>query len=466
MSSLLNFQPSDAYSQNLRRPIVGDMRLGNLLGYFAPISKNIMPYEDSPRLGIQEFNFDFPQVLKDAYSGINKFGQALRGELTQDQMKQLAFDTSLNVAGGGLLGSAVKGAKPIGALGMGGGGVKPLTRDQIDPLRYGGVKGLLTRPLDELDIGYSKDVDLIPQKNINIEDLQGSYLYPLTGDQSATGLLINSIDGNVFQNPVKLEGGANFMRGASQKAEGSAWASDKKIITRISNDVKRLADETGLPVNMIYTAMSKDGVDFATFPASVLAEQIPFAKIFKKDIKSFNDKMKVDIKISGDKYPSAKDFVGVESPNLRKYLETAPPKIRKKFVKLMDTDPFQKAGFPSVAQARYAVTDDALKKSLSGETGLVLARPDLNKLPTDNPIVPHSTYPTQMYGDYIGGLNQKAPREMVFRDFYKKLATQRDKSGNLLNPSMKDYSFRLNLPAQLVDQQLVDTIMNYSLLNR
>ena len=115
------FNPSDAYSQNLRQPVQGDMTLGNLASYFMPISRNVMPYEDSPRLGAGDYNLDFPQVMKDAYSGINKFGQAFRGELNPQELQQLASNTALNVAGGSLLGSRViPNAVPSGGiLGMG-----------------------------------------------------------------------------------------------------------------------------------------------------------------------------------------------------------------------------------------------------------------------------------------------------------------------------------------------------------
>ena len=149
------------------------------------------------------FEMAVPQFLQDAYSGINKFGKVFRGELSPQEIQQLAFDTSLNVAGGGLLGSKLlPNAVPEGALGMN--MMRPLTKDQIDPLGYGRAKGLLTRKLDETDIGYSKDLDLAPEKKLNIQDLQGSILYPLMGDQSATGLLINSIDDIAFKTPVGL----------------------------------------------------------------------------------------------------------------------------------------------------------------------------------------------------------------------------------------------------------------------
>ena len=115
------FQPSDAYSKQQTRPIQGDLTLGNLASYFMPFSKDVGPYEDSPKLGRPGgVNIDFPPIAKDAVSGINKFGQVFRGELSQDEIKQLAFDTSMNVTGGSLVGSKLlKNAVPKDSLSMG-----------------------------------------------------------------------------------------------------------------------------------------------------------------------------------------------------------------------------------------------------------------------------------------------------------------------------------------------------------
>ena len=67
------------------------------------------------------FELAVPQFLQDAYSGINKFGQVFRGELSPQEIQKLAFDTSMNVTGGSLLGSRViPNAVPSGGiLGMG-----------------------------------------------------------------------------------------------------------------------------------------------------------------------------------------------------------------------------------------------------------------------------------------------------------------------------------------------------------
>ena len=334
---------------------------------------------------------------------------------------------------------------------------KALTKEEIDPLGYGKTKGLQTEPLSELDIGYVDQGLLAPEKKLNIEDLQGSVLFPLLGDHSKAGSNLVSIGGNTFKTPVPMDGGFNFMR--LNPEEKAIWASAEGVTSRIHNQVSRVADETGLPVNMIYSAMGKDSIDFATFPALTLTEMLPFTKILKKDMNAFHKKMKSDITIGSDAYKGIKDFPKLDDEGLRAYLEKASPETRKKFVRLMDTAPYQNAGFPSVAQARYATTEDVLKNIGAGESGFAVGQLDTSKLPTSNPLNPHSTYESQLSGDYLGGLEQGVPRNVLFRDFFKSLENQKTKAGKPLNPAMKDYTFRLNLPSQVVDQELVDTIM-------
>ena len=174
----------------------------------------------------------------------------------------------------------------------------------------------------------------------------------------------------------------------------------------------------------------------------------------------FVRRMRSDIKIGSVSYEGIKDFPKLDAENLREYLSKADPEVRKKFVRLMDNATFQNAGFPSVAQARYATTEEVLKNVRAGESGSGIAQLDLSAMPDSNPLYPHGTYSSQLYGNYMGGLLDTVPRNVLFRDFFKGLESQRTKSGKLLNPAMKDYSFRLNLPTQIVDQQLVDTIMN------
>ena len=66
-----------------------------------------------------------------------------------------------------------------------------------------------------------------------------------------------------------------------------------------------------------------------------------------------------------------------------------------------------------------------------------------------------------MYGDYLGGFSQSVPKTILYRDFFNKFKNAKTSTGKPLTPSMIDYIFRLNLPAQKVDQELVDTVSKY-----
>lgn len=347
---------------------------------------------------------------------------------------------------------------------------KPLLKEEKDPLGYGNIQ--FPDYASNTQFETVTDYELAPQNFLTIEDLQGSLLFPLMGDQSATAQKLVSIDDVKFDTPVELGGGYNFMRAkAAQSDDSAVWASGQGVVSDIKNRVQEASEELGLPVNMIYTAMGKDSIDFATFPAEALAGQIPYSKIPIKDRLEFDKIMKEGGAVRGfekDKpYTGDPDWVGLDSPDLQEYLgkQSTPSKVRKAFVRLMDSQKAQRAGFPHVGKTRYAVTDSELRDALAGETGRSIARMDLENPIVENPLYPHSTYDTQLRGQYVGGLLAPQPKEVVFRDFYKSLEGAKTKSGELQTPSMKDYKFRLDLPMQYVDQELVDTIMSRSLLS-
>ena len=106
------FQPSDALppTGQDRRPLAG-------IGYFLPMTvPKATPFGE---VGLSDIQMGMPQAIKDASSGIMKFGALMRGELSPKEIQQLAFDTSMNVTGGSLLGSKLlPKAVPEGALGM------------------------------------------------------------------------------------------------------------------------------------------------------------------------------------------------------------------------------------------------------------------------------------------------------------------------------------------------------------
>lgn len=365
-----------------------------------------------------------------------------------------AFDLSGAMTGLGLLAP-----RPSGSIGMGG-RVKPPTKEELDPLGYGAVK--LDRAVPDIDVRVTgTNQPNLPRKPVTIEDMQGKVLMPVYWDKSSNRGLLTGIDETDLARSVLLEGGPDFMVGPAAQAEGSMLASGQGVVSTLKNRAQQLAEETGKDVVGATITMSPNAVDFTTFMSRALAEQIPSAKITKKAMKSFDAEMKkVD-----------KKWPGVGSENLGDYLASVKPDVRKSFVRNMDKKPAQDAGFPSVGKTRVAVTEPDLLNVPAGRAGFALGQVDIDAPLLLNPRVPHETYPVQMVGKYLGGFEEPIPQGILFRDAYKDMEgrTYFNKAFGREVPfseATKAYTLKTQLPGQTVDQELVDAIMQYSLLGK
>ena len=365
-----------------------------------------------------------------------------------------AFDLAGTVTGGGLLME-----RPAGSIGMGG-RIKPPTKTELDPLGYGAVK--FDRAVPDIDVRVTgTNQPNLPRKAVTIEDLQGKVLMPVYWDKSSNRGLLTGIDETDLARPVLLEGGPDFMVGPAAQAERAMLASGQGIVSTLSNRAKKLAEETGKDIVGTTITMAPDAVDFTTFMSRALAEQLPAASITKKAMKSFDVEMKkVD-----------KNWPGVGSENIGDYLSSASSDVRKKFVRTMDKKPFYEAGFPSVGKTRVAVTEPDLLDVPAGRAGFALGQIDLDAPLLLNPKVPHETYPVQMVGDYLGGFENPIPQSLLWRDAIKGMEgrTYFDKKLGREVPwsdATRAYTLKTQLPGQLVDQELVDALMQYSLLGK
>ncbi len=152
-------------------------------------------------------------------------------------------------------------------------------------------------------------------------------------------------------------------------------------------------------------------------------------------------------------------------------LNAVKPDVRKSFVRNMDKKPAQDAGFPSVGKTRVAVTEPDLLNVPAGRAGFALGQVDIDAPLLLNPRVPHETYPVQMVGKYLGGFEEPIPQGILFRDAYKDMEgrTYFNKAFGREVPfseATKAYTLKTQLPGQTVDQELVDAIMQYSLLGK
>jgi hypothetical protein len=73
---------------------------------------------------------------------------------------------------------------------------------------------------------------------------------------------------------------------------------------------------------------------------------------------------------------------------------------------------------------------------------------------TESP-APHTTYNTQLAGQYVGGFEQPIPRELLFSEFTQaRRAAGTDPAGDIR-------SFQLSNPVQQATQEWVDSLMRF-----
>jgi hypothetical protein len=272
------------------------------------------------------------------------------------------------------------------------------------------------------------------------EDLQGSILQPLVGDRTAAGETLLGINGNPLVNPLLLEGGRDFMRGASAQADNTAWASGGGVVSRLQGQVDSAARQFDTDnINLIYSPMGARSVDFSTMMSDAMLAQIPTAQIAKATKKTFDATMRETVP----------GWPGIDNPRVGEFLRSQTKKGGKALGE------YQKAGFPDIGSTRFAITAPDLVGQPTGMSGSGIARGIPNALPIAAPTVPHTTYPVQMAGEYRGGLETPLPREVLFPDFYagRRAAGKR--------PGSDDRSFSLSNVQQIADQMWLDRVMSY-----
>ncbi len=300
-------------------------------------------------------------------------------------------------------------------------------------------------PVEEMGATRTPFGELAPRPIVSPESLQGSTLVPAVGDRTAAGQLLTHINDAPLTKPVTLEGGPDFMRAAANQAEGSVWASDKPVIGRLANYTRELG-QGGNPVNLVYSAMGARSGDASHMMADALLQQMQGAKVTKKAAREFDASMRAQLP----------DWPGVTSPEARDYLLGSSMAKRKLFVEEMALTEHQAKGFPDIASTRFAITDPTLLGQPTGVSGHSIARLDPTGKVITDPMVPHTTYSTQLGGQgYLGGTEVPIPREVMFPDFYaNRRATGQPQGAD-------DRAFSMGNVSQPANQQWLDTVMGY-----
>lgn len=396
-------------------------------------------------------------LLSGGAQAIDAPAAAMRGDLTRDEMAAEALGTA-GVAMGGGLSLSGRGALDYDPTVVSANpSLRGVNKELLDPLGYQKTK--MRGYLADTDVQLSDLGENLERQPMSWEDLEGKVVLPFYGDRTSRGLMVEGVNDLKFDEPVYTEGGVDFMRGPAAQADRAIWASNQNIVKRIESEAGKAAREfEGRDVVGITGSMAPDANDFATMTGAAMAELVKGSKITKKAAKEFDAVMKaVD-----------PDFVGVLSPNLRDWATSTSSPKRKSFIRLMDSAPMQQKGFPSPAEARYSVTDPTQRDMGAGMFGLGASKIDTaaplmynqpkGNLPRTS--VPHSTYNTQIAGDYLGSL-PPVPQGLLFRDVYNAMEGKTTKTGQPLNEAHRTHAIKTKMPAQVMTPQVIEGILDY-----
>ena len=298
-------------------------------------------------------------------------------------------------------------------------------------------------PLDEMQATFKPTGLLYDFKELSPVDLYGggnNVLIPFVGDKTRAGGLLTSIGGKDFDVPVNLQGGFEY----AQSSPNQIWASAKPVTTKLQNQANRLGEEFEDVIGG-YTSMRGTAADASHHMYDAVLEQMKTSKIKKTDKKEFDEDIKKLLP----------NFPGIDSPKLKSYLKNATMPDRVKFNETVAKAKHQKAGFPNIEQTRFAITHPSLIHSPSSTMGPMFAKMKKGAPVIDNPDYVHETYPTAIQGEYLGGLLDLVPHNIMLRDWAK----SRNIGDTLSSPDQR--SLTMSSVYQPLDQQWLDETMSY-----
>lgn len=281
---------------------------------------------------------------------------------------------------------------------------------------------------------------LEPERAMRIEDLQGRMLTPAYGDRTIAGANILGYDDINFADPVRSQGGRDFMR---EQGTG-LWASEFTPMSRKAKSVRGLLDAGEDPA-LVYTAMGAQSGDFSTIMRDATLAQFDPTRISDDAAKKFDERMKT---LGVTAWP------GTKSGKVAEALQNMPGSTRWAVWQEMDKTAYKNAGFPDIGRTRVSITDPELLDVDPFATGLSVGRP--TDFLTNEAFTPHPSYEWQIGGGYEGRLGN-LPGQLVWRDFFE------NRRGAGAAPAGDQRAFMMGSPeiSQRVDQQMVDEVNAY-----
>ena len=307
------------------------------------------------------------------------------------------------------------------------------TKPVLDPAEMGKTK--LPTFVEDIPFERTESGLAMPEKKIDISELEGRVLTPAYGDRTAADATLTSVGDVKLTTPVALEGGHGYMR----EGEG-LWASLKEAMERKASAMKKMDDPL-----MIYTAMAGQAGDFSKMMSDTTLDIIKKSNISKKAAKEYDDRIKKEVD---------ENWPGILSENVDEYVDNMAGTKRRELWQRMDAKQYRDLGFPNLGVIRTAISDAELLTVPSFATGRSIGQPtSLEVRPST-----HRTYDTEIPGEYIGSLDSDVPGQLIFRDFFTKMA-QRLKDTGVSNPQ-RGFLMTPSI-SQKVDQQMIDEVSEF-----
>lgn len=299
-------------------------------------------------------------------------------------------------------------------------------------------------------------------------NLIGRDLLSIVGDNTGRHI-VTGVKDRQLENPVKSMAGFEYIDVPGQGYAGAQSAQSGKL-----NEA--LASEDPFLISVM---MAEKSGDFARHTGNVYGEMAKFAEIASKDVEKVDEairnisqpiKRKVvmpdgSVKMVGETIKPFTDFPSVKDPNaIYNYINSLPTGTQRAyFLKGLDRAMFEKAGLPSVADARLAVADARQLGMDWGATGYRGFTPDLERGLLKTTPEQSTTYDTGI--DKLGksktliGEGMGIPANLVFRDLAAEMRAK-GTGGRLAmgSPDYKVYESSPKRAKQRVDMQLADML--------
>lgn len=303
------------------------------------------------------------------------------------------------------------------------------------PVSYSKLRNGTRR--EDLDIKVD-DLPMADRKVISPEDLYGSTLIAGMADRTRAGGVLRQINDRKYWNPVRLEGGQDYMR--EHAGTGTLWASDKSPVQGVLRAAKAAEGD------VYYAPFTMGGAagDYSTMMSDLIAS----------DVGVMGKASKLELLDHIGELTGTNPLLLQNSDRLQQLLRERPA-LRVRLAKDLDTAKWRDKGGPNIGALRQAITEPKLADVPNETFGYSLGKIDKTGEPIMDPANPHTTYRAQLPGEYAGGFEVMVPPNLMFPDVYEKaMASPRGRQD-------LSYMLKRGVPIQKADQKWLDGIMPY-----